>query len=109
MISPKPALNPLCSGLVAALALLVQTAPTEAGTGWSLGGFAVVMNPAAYDHTVSPGEMWWDGSAGTRFWVDPRENMVTVIMAQIQPTDGHHFREQFKTLVYDAIERHSPR
>ena len=36
MIPPKPALNPLCSGLVAALALLVQTAPTEAGTAWSL-------------------------------------------------------------------------
>ncbi len=76
------------------------------GTGWSLGGFAVVMNPAAYDHTVSPGEFWWDGSAGTRFWIDPRENMVTVIMAQIQPTDGKHFREQFKTLVYEAIEKH---
>ena len=78
------------------------------GTGWSLGGFAVVMNPAAYDHTVSPGEIGWDGSAGTRFWVDPKENMVTVIMAQVQPTDGHHFREQFKSLVYDAIERRPP-
>jgi CubicO group peptidase (beta-lactamase class C family) len=81
----------------------------SAGTGWSLGGFAVVMNPAAYDQTVSPGEFWWDGSAGTRFWVDPKENMVTVIMAQVQPSDGHHFREQVKTLVYDAIEKHQPR
>jgi CubicO group peptidase (beta-lactamase class C family) len=76
------------------------------GTGWSLGGFAVVMDPTAYDHTVSRGEIWWDGSAGTRFWVDPKENMTTVIMAQVQPTDGGHFREQFKTLVYDAIEKH---
>ena len=81
----------------------------NAGTGWSLGGFAVAMNPALYDHTVSPGEFWWDGSAGTRFWFDPKEDMVTVIMAQVQPTDGHHFREQFKTLVYDAIEKHQPR
>jgi CubicO group peptidase (beta-lactamase class C family) len=77
------------------------------GTGWSLGGFAVVMDPAAYDHTVSRGEFWWDGSAGTRFWIDPRENMVTVIMAQVQPSDGGHFREQFKTLVYAAIEKHT--
>jgi len=81
----------------------------NAGTGWSLGGFAVAMDPALYDHTVSPGEFWWDGSAGTRFWVDPKEDMVTVIMAQVQPTDGKHFREQFKTLVYDAIEKHQPR
>ena len=80
----------------------------SAGSGRSLGGFAVVMNPAFYDHTVSRGEFWWDGSAGTRFWIDPKENMVTVIMAQIQPADGHHFREQFKTLVYDAIEKRQP-
>jgi CubicO group peptidase (beta-lactamase class C family) len=76
------------------------------GTGWSLGGFAVVMNPAAYDHAVDAGEFWWDGSAGTRFWIDPKENMVTVIMAQVQPSDGKHFREEFKTLVYAAIEKH---
>jgi CubicO group peptidase (beta-lactamase class C family) len=78
----------------------------NAGSGWTLGGFNVVMDPAAYDHTVNPGEIWWDGSAATRFWIDPKENMVMVVMAQLQPTDGGHFREQFKTLVYDAIERH---
>jgi CubicO group peptidase (beta-lactamase class C family) len=78
----------------------------NAGSGWTLGGFNVVMDPAAYDHTVNRGEFWWDGSAATRFWIDPKENMVTVVMAQLQPTDGHHFREQFKTLVYDAIEKH---
>jgi len=78
----------------------------NAGSGWTLGGFNVVMDPNAYDHTVNRGEFWWDGSAGTRFWIDPKENMVTVIMAQIQPTDAGHFREEFKTLVYDAIERH---
>jgi CubicO group peptidase (beta-lactamase class C family) len=76
------------------------------GTGWSLGGFAVVMDPSAYDQTVSRGEFWWDGSAGTRFWVDPKENMITVIMAQVQPSDGKNFRQQFKTLVYEAIEKH---
>jgi len=78
----------------------------NAGSGWTLGGFNVVMDPTAYDHTVNRGEIWWDGSAATRFWIDPRENMVTVIMAQVQPTDAGHFREQFKTLVYDAIEKH---
>jgi CubicO group peptidase (beta-lactamase class C family) len=76
------------------------------GSGWTLGGFNVVMDSTPYDHTVNRGEIWWDGSAATRFWIDPKENMVTVIMAQLQPTDGRHFREQFKTLVYDAIEKH---
>lgn len=80
----------------------------NAGSGWSLGGFNVVMDPAAYDHTVNKGEFWWDGSSSTRLWIDPKENMVTVIMAALQPTDGKHFREQFKTLVYAAIEKHKP-
>ncbi len=74
------------------------------GSGWSLGGMAVVMDADTYNHNVNEGEYWWDGSAGTRFWIDPHENMVTIIMAQVSPASGNGFREQFKTLVYDAIE-----
>jgi CubicO group peptidase (beta-lactamase class C family) len=74
------------------------------GSGWSLGGFAVVLDPAAYGHTVNADEFWWDGSAGTRFWIDPRERMITIVMAQVSPAGGGGFREHFKTLVYEAIE-----
>jgi CubicO group peptidase (beta-lactamase class C family) len=74
------------------------------GSGWSLGGMAVVMDADTYNHTVNEGEYWWDGSAGTRFWIDPAQNMITIIMAQVSPASGNGFRESFKTLVYDAIE-----
>lgn len=74
-----------------------------AASGWTLGGFAYALAPERYDHTVSPGEVWWDGSAGTRFWIDPVQGIVTVIMAQISPADGEGFREEFKNGVYDAI------
>jgi CubicO group peptidase (beta-lactamase class C family) len=72
-------------------------------SGWTLGGFAYALDPLNYDHTVSAGEVWWDGSAGTRFWIDPQQNMVTVIMAQISPANGEGFREEFKNRVYEAI------
>jgi CubicO group peptidase (beta-lactamase class C family) len=75
-----------------------------AGSGWTLGGFAVALDPSAYNHTVNEGEYWWDGSAGTRFWIDPQENMITIIMAQVSPAGGNGFRERFKTLVYEALE-----
>lgn len=65
---------------------------------------AVVLDPSDYSHPVSPGEFWWDGSAGTRFWIDPQENMVTIVMAQVSPASGNGFRESFKTAVYEAIE-----
>lgn len=73
------------------------------GTGWTLGGLAIVTDPAAYDHRVDRGEIWWDGSAGTRFWINPREGIVAVVLAQVIPAGGNGFRETFKTRLQDAI------
>jgi len=73
------------------------------GTGWTLGGFAVVTDPAAYDHQVDRGEVWWDGSAGTRFWINPHEGIVAVVLAQTVPARGGGFRETFKTRLQAAI------
>jgi CubicO group peptidase (beta-lactamase class C family) len=61
------------------------------------------MDSDAYDHPVSEGTIWWDGSAGTRYWIDPQQNMVIVIMAQVSPSGGNGFRENFKRLVDAAI------
>ena len=72
------------------------------GSGWGL-GFCIVMDSSHYAFTVSNGEFWWDGSAGTRFFVDREQDMVTVVMAQVSPSRGNGFREEFKTLVYGAI------
>lgn len=73
------------------------------GSGWSLGGFNVVLDPNAYAYPVSKGTIWWDGSAGTRFFVDPVQGTVIVIMAQISPSSGGGFRENFSRLVDAAI------
>ncbi|MDX1566259.1 MAG: serine hydrolase domain-containing protein [Longimicrobiales bacterium] len=72
------------------------------GAGWTL-GFNVVLDPAYYDHPMQEGEFWWDGSAGTRFWIDPVNDMVTVIHAQVSPASGNGFREEFKRMVYGAL------
>ena len=72
------------------------------GSGWGL-GFNIVLDSSAYTFPVGEGEYWWDGSAGTRFSIDPKHSIITVIMAQVSPSRGGGFREEFKTLVYDAI------
>lgn len=74
-----------------------------AGSGWSLGGFAVALDPARYNHPVRRGEFWWDGSAGTRFWIDPVERLVIVINAQVAPAGGGGFRERFRAAVEEAL------
>ena len=73
------------------------------GSGWSLGGFNVVMDNSAYSFPVSNGTIWWDGSAGTRYFIDREQNMIVVIMAQVSPASGNGFRENFKRLVDEAI------
>ena len=73
------------------------------GSGWTLGGFNLVMNPGTYSYPVSEGTIWWDGSAGTRYFIDPVQDTVTVIMAQVSPSRGGGFREDFTRLVDAAM------
>lgn len=73
------------------------------GSGWTLGGFNLVMDPEEYSFPVSEGTIWWDGSAATRFFIDPKESTVIVIMAQVSPSSGGGFREIFSEMVDKAI------
>ncbi len=74
----------------------------QPGRGWTL-GFCVVTDAVASPHPVREGTFWWDGSSGTRFFIDPVEDMVTVIMAAASPAHGNGFRENFTEAVYDAL------
>ena len=74
----------------------------QPGRGWTL-GFCVVMDAGASPLPVREGTYWWDGSSGTRFFIDPVEDMVTVIMAAASPAYGNGFRENFTEAVYDAL------
>ena len=82
--------------------LPIGTRGYMAGSGWGL-GFNVVLDSSAYPFPVGEGEYWWDGSSGTRFSIDPEQGIVTVVMAAVSPSGGGGFREEFKTLVYDAM------
>ena len=73
------------------------------GSGWTWGGFNLVLDSDAYDFPVTEGTIWWDGSAGTRYFIDPTQNTIIVIMAQISPSSGSGFRENFSRLVDASI------
>ena len=74
----------------------------QLGRGWTL-GFCVVMDADTSPHPVREGTFWWDGSSGTRFFIDPVEDMVTVVMAAASPASGNGFREAFTAAVYHAL------
>jgi len=75
------------------------------GTGFGL-GFAVRNETGRFDVTGSAGEYYWAGAAGTGFYVDPKEQIISVWMTQAQPGMARRFdRYLFKQMVYQAITR----
>jgi CubicO group peptidase (beta-lactamase class C family) len=73
------------------------------GYGFGL-GFAVRRADGLNGIPGSAGDYLWGGAGGTMFWVDPREQLVGVLMTQSQPgTWQREFRELFRQLVYQAI------
>jgi len=66
-------------------------------------GFAVrTLVPANTSRVLD--EYRWDGAAGTSFFVDPRDDMFTIIMLQA-PSQGGRLRTAIKTLIYEAFDR----
>jgi CubicO group peptidase (beta-lactamase class C family) len=51
----------------------------------------------------STGEYFWGGAAGTRFWIDPNEQMIGIFMIQILPHTNLTYGTQFRQLAYPAI------
>jgi CubicO group peptidase (beta-lactamase class C family) len=74
-----------------------------AGFGFGL-GFAVRLEAGVSPAEGSVGEMNWSGAGGTSFWIDPKENMFVVIMAQTASQRGR-IRVALKNLVYGAFDK----
>ena len=74
------------------------------GMGWGLANVNVVVDPAAMKDSPNAGEYGWDGSAGTIFWIDPKDEMVIVLMTQSSPANPDSLRQRFKALVTAAAQ-----
>jgi CubicO group peptidase (beta-lactamase class C family) len=75
------------------------------GPGFGFGlGFAVRTEAGVNPAEGSVGEMNWSGAGGTTFWVDPKENMFVVFMAQTVSQRGR-LRVALKNIVYGAFDK----
>jgi CubicO group peptidase (beta-lactamase class C family) len=72
------------------------------GIGFGL-GFAVTMDPAKTLIPGSAGEYSWGGAASTSFWIDPREELITIFMTQLIPSSTYPIRRELRTMVYSAF------
>ncbi len=73
--------------------------------GYTFGlGFAVRRETGLNSVPGSAGEFTWGGAAGTGFWIDPKEQMVVVLMTQNQPGPARGYdRQLFRQLVQQAL------
>jgi CubicO group peptidase (beta-lactamase class C family) len=74
------------------------------GQGYGFGlGFGVRTATGLSEWMGTPGEFFWGGYAGTYFWIDPKEQLVPVMMFQA-PEKRQHYRVLFRALVYQALQ-----
>ena len=72
------------------------------GMGWGLANVNVVIDPSVIPGAPNLGEYGWDGTAGTIFWIDPKDEMVALLMTQSSPANPDSLRQRFKALVMAA-------
>jgi CubicO group peptidase (beta-lactamase class C family) len=78
-------------------------APTPK-TGQTFGlGFMIRTQTGRNQMLGTSGTFYWVGIWGTAFWVDPKEQLVAVLMVQAAPAQARYYRSLFRNLVYQAI------
>lgn len=75
---------------------------TGPGFGFGL-GFSVVKDIGATGQIGSVGNYSWGGAFCTLFWVDPKEELIGIVMTQVRPYTHINIRQDFQVLVNQAI------
>ena len=94
--------------LMVANQLAPELLPVEVGgvpsPGLGIGlGMAVLMDVGQCMMPGSVGVYGWGGAANTSFWIDPREELIGILMAQFQPSGYHTLSPDFRVAAYQAI------
>ena len=80
---------------------LPDIGPMGRGTGYGL-GVSVLLNPAQAGNLGSIGQFGWGGAATTWVIIDPREDMISILLTQYMPMDMD-IVGRFQTLIYQAL------
>ena len=65
-------------------------------------GFRVVTRKDPPNILDSVGNFSWGGAAATTFWIDPKEELIGLLMTQLL-NNRYPFQQQFKVLTYQAL------
>jgi len=72
--------------------------------GYTFGlGFQVRKDVGLDGQSGSIGEFGWAGAGGTYFWIDPKEQLIAILMTQAPGPSRTYYRQLFKELVQQAL------
>ena len=66
-------------------------------------GVSVLLNLGKSQTLGSVGNFGWGGAANTNFWVDPKEELLGILMLQFMPSDTYPVVADFRNLTYQAL------
>jgi len=66
-------------------------------------GFGVMTDVADAKSLGSAGTYYWSGAYCTYFFIDPKENMISIMMTQTAPFSGF-YDQKMRQMVYQAID-----
>ena len=98
-LNGKRMLSPRTVQLMSSVHIPSSTPGRNAGEGFGL-SVRVVEDAIRGDHRISDGSFGWSGAFGTHFWVDPKEQIIAVMMIQ---TPIREMRPEFENAVMQAI------
>jgi CubicO group peptidase (beta-lactamase class C family) len=83
---------------------LGRISDTMRSPGYTFGlGFSVRKDVGLAGQSGSIGEYGWAGAGGTYFWIDPKEELIGILMTQAPGPSRTYYRQLFKELVQQAI------
>jgi len=98
-LNGKRLLSPRTVKLMSSVHIPSSLPGRAAGEGFGL-SVRVIDDAIRGNHRISDGSFGWSGAYGTHFWVDPKEEIVAVMMIQ---TPIREMRPEFENAVMQAI------
>lgn len=97
------ALKPGIAYSAATLQRFGDIGPTPAmGQGFGL-GFAVRTETGQNPLPGSTGSFYWTGAYGTTFFIDPKQQLIIIMMIQVPLSAGSFYRHEVRYLAYQAL------
>ena len=80
-----------------------QTGDLQHAPGQGFGfGFGVTVDLADSKSLGSVGQYYWGGAYSTYFFIDPKENLIAILMTQLQPY-SNYYNQKMRQFVYQAL------